>query len=1094
MKRLRTNFISRWKDWRLISGKIIITSVVFNLAFLSTFGNDVSGSGKNDFLLPVNSNSAGLELGNSQRSSQLSLNPESNSSQQAAKTIKGSVKGVDGESIPGATVLVKGTTNGTITDADGKYSLNNVPNGAVLVFRFIGMVAVEISVNGNTVVDAVLKAELSQIDEVVVVGYGKQERISVTGSVAAVESEELKQSPSPNIVGSLTGRLPGLVTTQSSGRPGAEGYSIYLRGLSTTNGSSPLILVDGVPRDNLSQLDPNEVASITVLKDASATAVFGVRGANGVILVTTMEGSKEKPSISFTYEYGLQHYTYKTEMLDSWDYATMRNQALINDGYAAKYSDRQIGLMKAGTSAFYPNTDWYDIIMKDYAPISRYNLNMSGGNKRFKYFVNVGLLDQDGMYNTLSKDELGYDPQFKLNKYNFRTNVEMKVNDWISAGVKLAGYVSKVNGTETQASQVYVGINSMTPVTPGPLSPAGWEEYGIPEGYPITPDNVSYQNPYAILNYKGYSTSESNNLNTTAYFDFDLNKITKGLSSKVMASFDTYSGSTTAGSKSYNSFEFDINEQTGLDGVVSDLITFTPELPLQYYPITLSKSASFRYSMNLQWIINYERTFKEIHKVSGMILAQRDNSEVASGTSEQLLPYNYLGVAGRTTYRLKDKYLAELNVGYNGSEQFAKGHRYGIFPAGSVGWVVSNEPFMKSLAYVSNMKLRASYGKVGSDNIGSSRFLYLDKMNVTTSGAISTISNLLVTESLLGNPNITWEVAYKQNYGLDLGFFKNTLTFSVDAFKERRENILITRQTVSDVTGLADIFPKANLGIVDNKGFEIDMGYRKQVNKDFFFAIRNTFSYAKNKNVFADEAKKGDEYYLQYTSQGLSLGQYTGKIVDWESEGHGYYISTEEIAETTYSGATPRLGDFKYKDLNGDGNIGAEDADVIGYPTIPQISYSTMLNISYKGFDLSLMFQGAAQVTKNFTASGVWEYGDPGYYFEYQKNAWTQERWDNGEEISYPALSSFKANTNHSINSFYTTDVSYLRLKNAEFGYTFSKGLCERIGVEKVRIYTNGNNLYTWANNRFSHLDPEIGRSPLVPITQIFNFGVNVTF
>lgn len=1095
MEITRINYPFCWKDYKSITKKMRRTFLFVSFSCAAILGNatpSIPLMGNNQADAPKQdshqlSEALVVTFAEQGNDDLLSLQNE--------KSVTGRVVGTNGEGIPGVTVVIKGTSIGTVTNIDGKYTLGNVSSDAVLLFSFIGLESMEIPVNGKSVVDAVMKANLTELDEVMVVGYGTQEKVSVTGSVAAVKNDEIKQSPSPNVIGALTGRLPGVTAIQSSGRPGAEGYSIYLRGVSTTNGASPLILVDGVPRDNLTQLDPNEIESFTVLKDASATAVFGVRGANGVILVTTRQGNTKKPSISFTYEYGLQHATYKTEMLDSWDYAEMRNQALVNDGYAPKYTERQIDLMRAGTSPFYPNTDWYSEVMKDYAPMSRYNVNMSGGNKRFKYFFNAGLLDQKSFYDALSKDELGYDPQFRLTRYNFRTNVEMKVNSWISAGVKMAGYVDKVNGTTSQASQVYVGINSMTPVTPGPLSPAGWEEYGIPEGYAITPENVSNQNPYAILNYKGYANSESNNLNTTAYVDFDLSKITKGLTSKVMASFDTYSSSSTTGKKSYTSYQFDINEQETLEGEIYDNIQFTPEIEPQFYPITLAKTSSFRYKMNLQWVVNYNRTFNKIHKVSGMMLAQRDNSEAASGSSEGLLPYNYMGVAGRATYRLKDKYLAEFNIGYNGSEQFAPGHRYGIFPAGSVGWVVSNEPFMKPLEFVSNFKLRASYGKVGSDNIGGTRFLYLDKMTVSNKNSllVKTISPLYASESLLGNPNITWEVAYKQNYGIDMGFMKNTLTLSVDAFKERREDILITRQTVSQVTGLVGIFPKANLGIVDNKGFEVDLGYKKQINKDFFFSNRNTFSYAKNKNVFADEAKKGDNYYLQYAKQGLSLNQYTGKIVDWDSEGNGYYISEEEISQTTYSGGTPRLGDLKYKDLNGDGNIGAEDNDVIGYPTVPQVNYSSMFTFSYKGFDLSLMFQGAAQVTKNFTASGVWEYGDPGYYFEYQKNSWTQERWANGEEISYPALSSYKSNSNHTINSYYTTDVSYLRLKNVELGYTLSKGLCSRLGVKNVRVYTNGSNLITWTNNRFSHLDPEIGRSPLVPITQIFNFGVNVT-
>lgn len=1016
--------------------------------------------------------------------------------EQNGKTVSGVVLGPEGEEIAGVSIVVKGTNNGIISNNNGEYRLSNVASDATLIFSFIGMETKEVSVSGKSVVDVTLALELTKVDEVVIVAYGEQEKISVTGSVAAVKSAELKQSPSPNVVGALSGRLPGLVTVQSSGRPGAEGYSIYLRGVSTTNGSSPLILVDGVPRDNITQLDPNEIESLTVLKDASATAVFGVRGANGVILVTTLEGKGKKPSISLTVEQGLQQLTYKTEMLDSWDYAEMRNQALANDGYAPKYSERQIELLKEGTNEFYPNTNWYDIMLNDFAPMSRYNLNMSGSNEKFKYFVNAGLVDQKSFYDAMSKDELGYDPQFKLNRFNFRTNVDIEVNSWITAGVKIAGYISKVNGSTSQASQIYAGINYMTPTTPGPLSSAGWEEYGIGEGEAITPDGVSNQNPYAILNFKGYSSTETNNLNTTVYSSFDLKNVTKGLTTKVMGSFDTYSSSAISGSKGYNSYQFDINEEQTLEGDIYDNITFTPETDPQFYPISLSKSSSFRYSVNLQWLINYNRTFNEIHKVSGMVLAQYDNSEIASGTSENLLPYNYLGVAGRGTYRFKDRYLVECSVGYNGSEQFAPGKRFGIFPAGSLGWVISNEQFMDRFPQVSNFKIRASYGKVGSDNLGGSRFLYLDKTTVKTTNSlkIATISDLYAAESLLGNPDLTWEIAYKQNYGIDIGLFKDKFTLSVDAFKERREDILITRQTVPEVTGLVGIYPKANMGIVENKGFEIEAQYKKMFNNGIFMSLKGTYSYAENLNVFADEASRGEGYYLQYVKQGLSLNQYTGKIVDWESEGNGFYISEDEINETTYSGATPRLGDLKYKDMNGDGDISDKDNDVIGSPTVPRVNYSAIFNLSYRGFDLSCMFQGADEVTKNFTASGVWEYGDPGYYFDYQKNNWTQERWDNGEEISYPALSSYKSNTNHTINTFFTTDVSYLRLKNVEIGYTLPKSTVKKLGIKKLRVYTNGSNLYTWANNRFSHLDPEIGRSPLIPITRIFNFGLNVTF
>ena len=1011
-------------------------------------------------------------------------NYNQNHSQQSIKKVTGTVTDYNDELVTGVSVCIKGTRKGVSTDINGKYSLRNVPTNAILVFQFIGMETLEIPVNGKTIINAKLEKQISKLDEVVVVGYSKQKKISVTGSISAIQTEEIKKSPAANIKAALTGRMPGLSVTEFGGRPG--GNEIYM----SIRGGSPLILVDGVPRDNINQIDPNEVADFTILKDASATAVFGIRGANGVILITTKEGTRERPTISFSCEYGLQRATKQTHMLDSWEYAEMRNQALINDGYSPKYSQRQIELMKDGTNPFYPNNDWYSMMLNKFAPMSRYNVNMSGGNKRFKYFFNAGFLVQKSFYDALSKDELGYDPEFKLEKYNFRTNVEMKVNNWIKAGVKIAGYVSDVNGSTSQASKLYVAINSMTPVTPGPISPAGWEQYGIGEGYAITPDGISNQNPYAILNYTGYNKSESNNLNTTAYVNFNLGHITKGLTTKLMGSFDAYAGSYTSGKKGFDSYQFDINEEEQLDGSIKDLISFTPESEPQFHPLTLSKSSSFYYKINLQWVTNYKRTFNKKHAVTGMILAQRDDNEVSGGSSEALLPHKYLGIAGRATYQYDKRYLAEFNIGYNGSEQFAKGKRFGVFPAVSLGWIISNERFMKPYDFVSNLKLRASYGKVGDDQISGSRFLYLDKMNIK-SIRNNSISDLQVTENVLGNPNVTWEVAYKQNYGIDLDLFKNQIGLSVDIYKDRRENILITRNTIPEVTGLVGIYPKENDGITETKGIEVELKFHKRISNDFIFSMRNLFSYSLSKYIFVDEASRGDSYYLKYTKQGHAMGMNIGYVVDWDSKGHGYWTSEEEINQFEFSGIKPRVGDLKYKDLTEDGVISDEDKNLLGRPG--SIRYSSILSFSYKAFDLSLMLQGVGLATKNFTAAGVWEYGNPGYYFEYQKNNWTQERYDNGEEISYPALSSYRPNSNHTKNSYFTSRNDYLRLKNAEIGYTFSPKMCDKLGVEKLRIYVNGSNLLTWTDSRFSHLDPEIGRSPLIPITQIFNFGVNVT-
>ncbi len=370
-------------------------------------------------------------------------------------SISGNVKDKNGDPLIGVTVQVKGTNSGTITDFDGNYLLPNVSKKSILAFSYIGMVTQEIEVNGKSSINVVLRDDSELLEEVVVVGYSTQKKVSVTGAVAAISNDQIKQSPSANLVGSLTGKLPGLSIMQNSGQPGEEDFQLRLRGASTMNGQSPLILVDGVPREDLSLLDPNEIAAISILKDASATAVFGVRGANGVILVTTKIGEQEKPSLSVSAEYGIQEFTKNYEMMDSWRYATLYNQALVNDGLPIKYSDRQIQLYKDGTNPYYANTDWFDVMFKDRAVMSRYNANLSGSSKRVKYFVNVGMLNQGGMMNTESRSKLGYDPQFKLNRYNFRSNLDIRVVDWIKADLKIAGYIDKVGRPGSAASDQF---------------------------------------------------------------------------------------------------------------------------------------------------------------------------------------------------------------------------------------------------------------------------------------------------------------------------------------------------------------------------------------------------------------------------------------------------------------------------------------------------------------------------------------------------------------------------------------------------------------------------------------------------------------
>ena len=1016
----------------------------------------------------------------------------------ASITASGLVSDENGTPLVGVAVVLKGSTSiGGITDGQGRFTLK-VPPSSVLQFSFLGYKMTEMPAAPGMKVR--LTADNILVKDVVVVAYGTQSKVSVTGAISSVNTDELKQSPSSNLVSSLSGRLPGLTTIQNSGQPGAENFQIYLRGAGTTNGTQPLILIDGVPQDDFTSVDPNEVANISILKDASSTAVFGVRGANGVILITTKQGSTEKTRVNVTAEFSLQDFPYEIHQVDSWKFATLRNQALENDGRRADYSPRQIGLFKDGTMPYaYPNTDWWGLLMKSVAPQQRYNVNISGGTPRVQYFVNAGYLNQGGMFNTEPKSELGYDPQYKLNRYNFRTNLRIKAAKWINMALNLGGYVDQVNAcggvtTEYRGNPLHIfsGIYQLPPTLPGPVTTA---EQGVPAGEVITTEN-SQNSPWGTLNRNGYERTDRAKLLSSLVLDFNLGKILKGLSSKLQVSFDGFSTATNSAIKDHNRYTFSVTEIDNGDGTFTDRVDVVPRAEPQIYPLTLKKTNLYEYKVNLQWMINYKRTFNGKHAVTGMALVQRDNREVAAGVSDRLLPYNVLGVSARATYGYANRYLAEFNIGYNGSEQFAKGRRYGIFPAASVGWVVSNEKFMKKQKVVTHMKLRASYGLVGNDRLGDSRFLYLDNVAISNGGFSASLGEgKYAAESLIGNPDVTWEKAYKQNYGLELVLFED-LSLNIDYYRENRRDILLSLGTTPTLGGLpVAIIPKANLGHVLNRGFEVELAYNHRFAGGLQLNIGGNFSYNRNTVKEFDEAAYNDDYAYRYRRTGYSISQEWGYAIDWNSPGGGYFTSQEEI-DNYYpylEGSAPRPGDFVYKDLNNDKKIDSKDYAPIKYGRVPRINYGFTLQLNYKGFDLACLFQGTAQTSQYYSGWGIFESMGVGTYFPIHELAWTKERAANKEKISYPALAS-ATSSSMAPNSFFIMDRSYLRLKNAEIGYTLPQKFTRKAGMERVRIYTNGQNLLTWDKLPFEHLDPEQQNATSIPILRLFNFGVNVIF
>lgn len=1027
---------------------------------------------------------------------------------QAGKVVQGVVtEESTGDPIIGATIIAvnsDGTVVGATTDFDGAYSIRIGATVTELEFSYLGFQTQYVPVGTKTTLDVVLASETESMEEVVVVGYGMQKKVSVTGSIASVTSDDIKSSPSSNLAGSLTGKLPGLTITQASGQAGSEDFSFYLRGVGTlsSDSQSPLILIDGVPRDDLSSIDPNEIESVSILKDASATAVFGVRGANGVVLVTTRTGQEGQPQITFSAEYGLQSFTTEYDMIDSWDYATLSNEAKTNDGVTTNlYSDRQIELFKSGTSALYPNTDWYDVVFRDYAPMGRYNVNLSGAGDKVKYFVNLGMLNQDGLMNTLSKEELDYNPQYSLSRYNFRANLDIQASSWITASLKISGYINEVSQSYASSNNMYnlfKQIYSMNPTTPC-FPDESFEQYGVSMDYDDVLITSADQttNPFGELNYRGYKTTDKLTLNNSLTLDFDLGWITKGLTARAMVAYDTSITSTVEGYNSgtgYNLYVYSMTETTDSAGNSVDNPSFTlASDELQEYTLSLSKSYSSYYSMNVQGSLNYSRDFGK-HTVGGMFVYQVDNSRSASGSSIDLLPYNRIGYAIRGTYSYDDRYMAEVNAGYNGSEQFAPGKRFGFFPAASAGWMVSNEEFMKDNDIVTSLKVRASYGLVGNDKLGSDRFLYLDNYTLNTSGGFSSVSDSdYFSENRNGNANLTWEMAEKQNYGIDLQLFKK-ISITLDYFREYRDGILISTNTVPQAMGtISANLAAVNAGIVKNHGFEFDGKYYGKIGKDLGFSIGTTLNFARNLIVYRDELYMGDDYAYGYQAEGFSMNQNFGYEIDWNSPGNGYFVDQAEIDDYyEYTESTPRAGDFVYKDANGDGEINSKDYVPIGSPSLPEINYSLSLGLTYKNFDFSMLLYGVGNNNKYYNNYGINEVTS--VFQSHHLNAWTYERYINGDEITYPALAT-STSSSLTRNDFFIVNCRYLRLKNMELGYTLPKKLVKKYGMSNVRVYTNATNLFTWDTLDFEYVDPEQSSlSSVVPLQRVVNVGINVKF
>lgn len=1002
----------------------------------------------------------------------------------AQTTIRGTIKDASGP-LPGVSIVEKGlTTNGTISNENGQFQLVLKGSSGTLIFRSVGYLSREINVSGRTTVEVVLAPDAKGLEEVVVVGYGGKPKITNTGATSTVSASEIRTTPTPNVQNALAGRVPGFIAQQRSGQPGMSGAQFFIRGVNSLNsgGQAPLIIVDDIEYqyDQVAQLDVNEIESFTVLKDASTTAVYGIKGANGVLVITTKRGKIGKPKISFTTESGLQLPFKKYSFLGAYDVALLKNEASRNDGIAEEFTAEDLEHWRTGDDPYgHPDVDWYNVIFKNKAYQTRNNFDISGGTEKIKYFVSAGYIFQNGMMRNFSKGTGQPDNNYSYNRYNFRSNLDMQATKDLSLRLDITGRI----GTITEPH-----------ITTSPLSTINSFQRLPPYAEPVMNPNGTY--PWAKrsrstyyetsligrLALQGYDKTYRNELNILFGGTQKLNFITQGLSLKARIA---YSGDTRYNRSLYRA-------EGNIPAWYYDPVTDTYEqhsnglytLP----PLTLSSTASNNIGdrkIDAQAILDYDRTFGD-HHIYGLALRNQTQYINARSTTEPA-PVNFRGYAFRFGYDYKRRYLIEFDGAYNGTTRFVDQHRYGSFPALSVGWNIAEEPFFKqSFKFVDMLKLRGSIGLVGSDVVTGDNYKFeqIYVVSPTASNYSFGESHNTATgieEGQLGNYDITWEKARKTDIGIDAQFFSGKLSVTADYFYDLRYDQLIQRESVLNIIGIG--LPLVNLGRTENKGWDGQIRYNGG-NNDFNYTASFTFSFAKNKILYIDEPITRYPWLAQ---TGRPIGQATGYNV------LGFFQSQDEV--DNYAHVTDaKPGDLKYEDKNEDGVIDQLDMIPIGKPNLPQTVLGTNLGIGYKGFSLSVLLQGSFNYSFRIASAGIIPF--QGNLQPVHLNRWTPET---AATATYPRLSTVLAGPSspNTSSSFWLIDAKYLRLKSIDLGYNLPKKWTNAVRISSARIYLSGYDLFTWSNYSLYQQDPEIassGSAGTYPVQKIYNLGLQVGF
>jgi len=994
-----------------------------------------------------------------------------------------------GEPLPGVSIMVDKSTRGVTTDIDGTFEIRALPTDK-LIFSFIGMENQTIVVGNKTYVEIELSPKSDELEEVTVVAFGKQKKESVIGAISTVNPKDLKV-PSSNLTTALAGNMAGVIAYQRSGEPGQDNADFFVRGITTfgTN-THPLILIDGVEltSTDLARLRPDDIESFSILKDATATALYGARGANGVILVTTKQGTVGPAKISFRIENSLSAPTQTVDVADPVTYMRMHNEAILTRDPLGiiEYPQEKIEMTEAGKyPLIYPANNWKEMLFKENTMNQRVNLNVSGGGGVARYYV-AGSFNRDNGILKVDKRN-NFNNNIAINNYDLRTNVNINVTKTTELITRLSANFEEYKGPLRGGADMYNLMIHSNPVLFPAYYPAD-EDFQYAQHILFGNYNNSKVNPYAEM-VRGYKEKSRSQILAQVELKQDLAFITEGLTARGMLNVSRLS--QFAVNRAYNPFYYEISRYNRLTGDYKLIETRIGTEYLGYgeLPDEREQSSSFYFEGS----VNHARTFGK-HSISSLLVFQARQTLVANAGSLQLsLPSRNLGLSGRATYSYDSRYFAEFNFGYNGSERFDKNNRFGFFPSAGGAWLISNEDFWADIKpVVNNLKLRYSYGLIGNDQIGTAydRFFYLSEVNMEDGGRAATFGTEYntryngITINRYANPFISWEKSYKQNFALELGLF-DQLSVIAEYFTEKRDNILMTRSSIPNTMGLTAT-PRANVGEASGKGVDIMLEYQKSWNKDFWTSARANFTYATSRFDVYEEP----EYKEPWRSRvGLSLNQATGYIAE------RLFVDDEEAASSPpqYIGTSEYGGgDIKYLDVNRDGKVTEADRVPIGYPVVPEIIYGFGVSTGYKGFDLSLFFQGAGRQSFWINAAGTAPFiNDTQVLKAYADSYWSEE--NQNVYALWPRLSTTWNSNNFASSTWFMRDASFLRLKQMEFGYTIPKRYTEKIKMNNLRFYVSGTNLLLFS--KFKMWDVEMAGNGLgYPNQRVINFGLNFTF